>query len=144
MSWIKLMKMIKKEANGRPFVFGSGNKKAKLMIIQNSPYSKKRMINHVLSQMNVKREEVYITHVFKTKQVMLGQREISRWIPILQKEVFLVKPVQIIALGKAAKIACFEGQLNAFPSKKVVNIKLTFGKRLEKLWIEKLKPIIGF
>ena len=144
MSWTKLMKMIKKEANGRPFVFGSGNKKAKLMIIQDLPDSKKRIINHVLSQMNVKREEVYITHVSKTKQAILGEREISRWIPILQKEVFLVKPEEIIALGKAAKIACFEGQLNAFPSKKVINIKLSFGKRLEKLWIEKLKSIVGF
>ena len=118
MSWLKVMKLVKKEANGRPFVLGKGNKKARVMIIRDLPDGKKNIINQILMQTKIKRADVYITQVSKVKAVRISENEISRWIPILDEEVKMVKPEEMFILGKAAKIACFEGQLSCFPQKK--------------------------
>ncbi len=143
MSWLKVNKMIKKKANGKPFVIGQGNKNAKTMIVRDMFGEKKNIIHQVLSQLGVKLEDVYITQVCKIKTVKISEKDIARWLPVLQEEVKLVKPEEIVALGKAAKIAFFDGKLVVMPYKKVVSLKVSFIARLEKLWKGKLKPIIG-
>ena len=143
MSWIKVLKMIKQEANGKSFVLGQGNKNADTMIVRDMPNEKKMIIHQVLSQIGKGMNEVYITQVSKVKVVKPSEEEIQKWLSILQEEVKLVKPKEIIALGKVAKVACFDGQLGVLPKKKIVSLKISFIARLEKLWKEKLKPIIG-
>lgn len=143
MSWVKVLKMGKEKANGKPFVMGKGNKNADTMLIKDMPGEKKMIIQQVLTQMGLGVNEAYITQVSKVKCVKVSEKEAEKWIPILQEEVKLVKPKQIIALGKVAKAAVFDGQLGCLPYKKVVNLKISFIARLEKLWKEKLIPIIG-
>jgi len=99
------------------FVFGTGNPAATLMIIgeapgadedaQGEPFVGKagQLLNKILEAIGFRREEVYICNILKCRPP--GNRkplaeEVDRCIPYLRKQIALVKPKLILALGLTA------------------------------------------
>lgn len=133
MNWNKLKLMIMTRAGGRKIFFGKGNKKAKVVIIgeapsreesvQQEPFmgKKGRMLKNVLEETKISRKDVYVTHVIKTRVAIKPSMElIDSWLKILREEMNLVKPEEIIALGRTAKIACLRGAIRPFVTRKTL------------------------
>jgi DNA polymerase len=98
-------------------VFGTGNPGATLMIIgeapgadedaQGEPFVGKagQLLNKILEAISFKREDVYICNILKCRPP--GNRkplaeEVDLCIPYLRKQIALVKPRLILALGLTA------------------------------------------
>lgn len=105
-------------------VFGEGPKSARMMIVGEQPGDEEdtsgqpfvgpsgHLLNEVLSQLGMKREEIYITNAvkhFKYEQngklrlhKTASGREMHACKPWLEKEIELVKPEIILVLGRTA------------------------------------------
>ena len=99
------------------FVFGTGNPGATLMIIGEAPGADEdaqgepfvgragQLLNKILEAIGFKREDVYICNILKCRPP--GNRkplaeEVDLCIPYLRKQIALVKPKLILALGLTA------------------------------------------
>jgi DNA polymerase len=99
------------------FVFGTGNPAATLMVIGEAPGADEdaqgepfvgragQLLNKILEAIGFKREDVYICNILKCRPP--GNRkplaeEVESCIPYLRKQIALVKPKLILALGLTA------------------------------------------
>lgn len=99
------------------FVFGVGNPNATLMLVGEAPGADEDLqgepfvgragllLNKILEAINFKREEVYICNILKCRPP--GNRkplaeEVDLCIPYLRKQISLIKPRVILALGLTA------------------------------------------
>jgi len=99
------------------FVFGTGNPSATLMLIgeapgadedaQGEPFVGKagQLLNKILEAINFKRGDVYICNILKCRPP--GNRkpqaeEVAQCLPYLRKQIALVRPKLILALGLTA------------------------------------------
>ena len=99
------------------FVFGTGNPSATLMLIgeapgadedaQGEPFVGKagQLLNKILEAINFRRTDVYICNILKCRPP--GNRkpqaeEVDKCLPYLRKQVALVQPKLILALGLTA------------------------------------------
>ena len=98
-------------------VLGTGDPHADLMIVGEAPGADEdrtgepfvgragQLLNKILEAVLFKREEVYITNILKSRPP--GNRdplpeEVEAHIPILYKQIALVRPKMILAVGKSA------------------------------------------
>ncbi|MEP0547169.1 MAG: uracil-DNA glycosylase [Rhodothermales bacterium] len=98
-------------------VLGTGDPEADLMIVGEAPGADEdktgepfvgragQLLNKILEAINFEREEVYITNILKSRPP--GNRdpqpdEVVAHIPILYKQIALVRPKVILAVGKSA------------------------------------------
>jgi len=111
----------------RNFVFGEGNPYAKIMFIGEGPGYEEdlkgrpfvgkagKLLTKIIEAMGLKREDVYITNIVKCHPVKDIQNphkrgndrppdelEISKCLPILEKQIEIIKPEIIILLGSTA------------------------------------------
>lgn len=99
------------------FVFGSGNKKADLVIIGEAPGADEdkqglpfvgragKLLTQILEAINFKREEVYICNVLKSRPPENRNptpEEIKQCEPYLEKQLELIKPKMLLCLGTFA------------------------------------------
>lgn len=99
------------------FVFGVGNPKAHIVLVGEAPGADEdakgepfvgragQLLNKIIESINLKREEVYICNILKCRPP--GNRnplpdEIELCEPYLKKQLELIKPKLILALGKFA------------------------------------------
>ncbi len=98
-------------------VLGTGDPDADLMIVGEAPGADEdrtgvpftgragQLLNKILEAVHFQREEVYITNILKSRPP--GNRdplpeEVEAHIPILYKQIALVRPTVILAVGKSA------------------------------------------
>jgi uracil-DNA glycosylase len=101
-------------------VFGVGNRAAQWLIIGEAPGADEdrqgepfvgragKLLNNMLLAIGLKREEVYIANIVKCRPP--GNRnpeadEIATCLPYLQRQIELIQPKMIVALGKVASNA---------------------------------------
>jgi len=99
------------------FVFGVGNPKADIMLIGEAPGADEdrqgepfvgragQLLNKILEAVNLEREEVYICNILKCRPPNNRDpqpMEVEHCEPYLHKQIELVKPKIIIALGRIA------------------------------------------
>jgi DNA polymerase len=104
-------------AGRKNLVFGVGNPKARLVFVGEGPGADEdikgepfvgdagRMLNRIITAMEIKREEVYICNVVKCRPPQNRNPEsdeISACSPFLLRQLQSVKPEVIVALGKFA------------------------------------------
>ena len=104
-------------------VFGSGNLEADLMLIGEAPGEEEdkagipfvgragQLLTKILSAANFDRENVYIANIVKYRPDTLGQvfgnrkprpDEIKFWFPYLDRQIEIIQPKVIVALGATA------------------------------------------
>ena len=98
-------------------VLGTGDPHADLMIVGEAPGADEdrqgepfvgragQLLNKILEAVNFAREEVYITNILKSRPPNNRDplpAEVEAHIPILYKQIALVKPKVILAVGKSA------------------------------------------
>jgi len=98
-------------------VLGEGNPKAEVVFIGEAPGREEdelgrpfvgaagRLLNEVLSEIGIKRGEVYITNVVKCRPPGNRQptkREIKACSPYLDRQISIIKPRIVVALGNTA------------------------------------------
>ncbi|MEM1042385.1 MAG: uracil-DNA glycosylase [Bacteroidota bacterium] len=119
-------------------VLGVGPEDADLMVIGEAPGADEdktgepfvgragQLLNKILEAVNFQREEVYITNILKSRPP--GNRdprpdEVEAHIPILYKQIALVRPKIVLAVGKSAgngllkktsSLASLRGKFNDF------------------------------
>jgi uracil-DNA glycosylase len=99
------------------YVFGDGNEKAKIVIIGESPGADEdeqglpfvgrsgQLLNNILSAIKLDRSEVYICNIIKSRPPQNRNPEpdeIAACIPYLHRQIEIIKPKMILALGKVA------------------------------------------
>jgi uracil-DNA glycosylase family 4 len=101
----------------RSLVFGDGPPNARLMFIGEAPGAEEdaqglpfvgaagRLLNNLLSKLGLRREEVYITNVVKSRPP--GNRdplpeEVAASLPFLEKQIKAIRPRVIVTLGRIA------------------------------------------
>ena len=104
------------EARIKP-VLGTGDPHADLMIVGEAPGADEdksgepfvgragQLLNKILEAVLFEREEVYITNILKSRPPNNRDpeaAEVAAHIPILHKQIALVKPKMILAVGKSA------------------------------------------
>lgn len=119
------------------FVFGDGNPFADIMLIGEAPGAEEdlqglpfvgragQLLTNILRAINLKREDVYICNILKCRPPQNRKplpSEIQTCIPYLRKQIDLIKPSIILALGSTA----IEGLFGI--TEKMANIH---GKELE-------------
>lgn len=119
------------------FVFGGGNPFAEIMLIGEAPGAEEdlqgvpfvgragQLLTNVLRAINLEREDVYICNILKCRPPKNRKplpSEIQTCIPYLRKQIDLIKPSIILALGSTA----IEGLFGI--TEKMANIH---GKELE-------------
>lgn len=99
------------------FVFGTGNPHADVMVVGEGPGAEEdkqgepfvgragKLLNDILKAINFEREEVYIANIVKSRPP--GNRtpsadEMDACFPYLNKQIELIKPKLILALGLTA------------------------------------------
>jgi DNA polymerase len=104
-------------------VFGDGNPEADLMFIGEAPGAEEdlqglpfvgaagQLLNNMLHKLGLRREEVYITNVVKSRPP--GNREpepdeIEACLPFLLKQIKAVRPKVIVTLGRVATQALLQ------------------------------------
>ncbi|MEM8600928.1 MAG: uracil-DNA glycosylase [Bacteroidota bacterium] len=98
-------------------VLGTGDPDANLMIVGEAPGANEdkegepfvgragQLLNKILEAINFQREEVYITNILKSRPPNNRDplpAEVEAHIPILYKQIELVRPKLILAVGKSA------------------------------------------
>ncbi|MEO1075137.1 MAG: uracil-DNA glycosylase [Bacteroidota bacterium] len=98
-------------------VLGTGDPDADLMIVGEAPGANEdkegepfvgragQLLNKILEAINFQREEVYITNILKSRPPNNRDplpAEVEAHIPILYKQIELVRPKLILAVGKSA------------------------------------------
>jgi uracil-DNA glycosylase len=99
------------------FVFGVGNPNADIVVIGEAPGADEdrtgepfvglagQLLNKILAAINLRREDVYIANILKSRPP--GNRtperfEVEQCIPYLQKQLDIIRPKFILALGLTA------------------------------------------
>jgi len=114
-------------------VLGEGNMKSKVMFVAEAPGETNdkmgrpfvgytgSLFNNILKKCGLKREEIFVTNVMKcwTQNRTPKKGEIEKCMRYLNKEIKMVNPEIIIALGKVAS----ESLTN-----KKINLKVNHGK----------------
>lgn len=136
--WLKGTVLTPIDANRINPVLGVGPEDADLMVIGEAPGADEdklgepfvgragQLLNKILEAVNFQRDEVYITNILKSRPP--GNRdpepdEVAAHIPILHKQIALVRPKVILAVGKSAgngllgrssSLASLRGKFNDF------------------------------
>jgi DNA polymerase len=128
-------------------VFGQGNPEAKIIFIGEAPGKKEdglgipfvgstgRILNKMLAEINIKREDVYLTNICKCRPPENRDplpEEIEQCWPWLEKQIKIISPKVIITLGryalnsfiKDAKISEVHGKLLEIILPKIGKIKI--------------------
>ncbi len=109
--------VLRTDMEGTRLVFGTGNPDADLMLIGEAPGSEEdkqgepfvgaagKLLNKILAAIDLKREDVYIANILKhrppnNRDPLPEERE--RSLPFLLKQIELVNPKLILALGKVS------------------------------------------
>ncbi len=119
-------------------VFGQGNLKAEILFIGDYPDSEDdrkgivffgkagKLLTQMIHSIGINRDAVYLTSLLKCHPVdghKIKQKEIDACLPILKKQIELLKPIFIVTLGNlatkalipnAAGINQIRGQLNSY------------------------------
>jgi uracil-DNA glycosylase family 4 len=99
------------------FVFGDGNENADILFIGEAPGAEEdrtgipfvgragQLLNKLLTNIKIKREDVFIANILKCRPP--GNRdpqpdEVEKCIPYLQKQIQMIQPKIIVALGRIA------------------------------------------
>lgn len=126
---------------GEQLVFGEGPEQARLLLIGEAPGEQEaetgrpfvgnagRLLNKYLQEADINREEAYLTNVIKVRPP--GNRtprksEVKEALPILLRQIELIRPAVIVCLGSIAVQAVFDQKA------KITEIR---GEWLEKDWI---------
>lgn len=128
-------------------VFGAGNSEAQIMFIGEAPGKKEdelgvpfvgstgRILDKMLSSINLAREEVYLTNLCKCRPPENRDPlpvEITQCAPWIEEQIKIINPKVIITLGRyalnyflpEAKISQVHGQLTELQIPKIGTIKL--------------------
>jgi uracil-DNA glycosylase len=104
-------------APGEQLVFGEGPPQAEVMVIGEAPGFQEaktgrpfvgnagRLLNKLLHEIGLRREQVYICNVLKTHPPgnrKPTRREIERELPLLQRQIGLIQPKLLVLLGATA------------------------------------------
>lgn len=115
--WLKATVLVPIDQNRINPVLGTGDPDADLMIVGEAPGADEdksgepfvgragQLLNKILEAVGFEREEVYITNILKSRPP--GNRdpepdEVAAHIPVLYKQIALVRPKMILAVGKSA------------------------------------------
>lgn len=108
---------LKTDLEGTKLILGDGNPNADLMIIGEAPGAEEdkqgepfvgaagKMLNKVLEAIDFKRDEIYITNILKHRPPNNRDplpEERKRSLPFLMKQIDLIQPKLILALGKVS------------------------------------------
>ncbi len=111
--------------NSTNIVFSDGNPNAKIMIIGEGPGANEdlegvpfigktgELLDKMLSSINLDRENVYITNVVNYRPPenrSPTEKEITRYLPYLNKHIEIINPKILILLGSAALNAVIGGK----------------------------------
>jgi DNA polymerase len=119
-------------AEGERLVFGEGPSKARLMLVGEAPGEEEaetgrpfvgnagRLLNKYLTEAGIDREEAYVTNVLKVRPP--GNRtprksEIHEALPVLLRQIDLVRPAILVCLGSIAAQALVD------PKAKITQIR---------------------
>jgi DNA polymerase len=109
------------------FVFGTGNPHADIMIIGEAPGADEdeqgkpfvgragQLLTKILEAINLTREEVFIANILKCRPPdnrVLNQTEVEQCEPYLKKQIELIKPQFILALGLTAANTLFKSKMS--------------------------------
>ena len=104
-------------ATRKNFVFGSGNHNADIMVIGEAPGADEdaqglpfvgkagQLLTKILESINLKREDVFICNIIKCRPPENRRPmsdEVAECLPYLLKQIELIKPMFILALGATA------------------------------------------
>lgn len=107
----------------KSFVFGTGNPNADIMIIGEAPGADEdekgepfvgaagKLLTKILEAINLSRDEVYIANIIKCRPPQNRRPEkdeIAQCEPYLQKQIEIIKPAFILALGLTAVNTLFK------------------------------------
>lgn len=110
-------------ATRKNLVFGVGNPKAKLVFVGEAPGADEdaqgepfvgdagKMLNRIITAMELKREEVYICNVVKSRPPQNRPPEpdeVAACMPFLLRQLASIKPEVIVALGSSAAQALLQ------------------------------------
>ncbi len=157
------------------YVFGEGNPYSPVVFVGEAPGEEEdqqkrpfvgragRYLNQKLQEVGLKREEVYITNVVKSRPP--GNRkptpkEMQTCLPYLRKEIEIINPKLIVCLGatalegilgKSLPISKHRGQFFEYPYDRRIKVFLTYHPAYilrnpsgEKEFVEDLKRIKEF
>ena len=115
--WLKATVLVPIDENRINPVLGTGDPEAGLMIIGEAPGADEdrqgepfvgragQLLNKILEAVHFRREEVYITNILKTRPPNNRDplpEEVEAHIPILYKQIALIRPRVLLAVGKTA------------------------------------------
>lgn len=116
-TWLAETVLVPIDEDRRNPVLGTGDPDADLMVVGEAPGADEdktgepfvgragQLLNNILEAINFEREEVYITNILKSRPPNNRDPlapEVEAHIPILYKQIALVKPRVILAVGKSA------------------------------------------
>lgn len=115
--WVDANELIPLDAQREHAVFGVGDPHADLMIIGEAPGADEdkhgepfvgragKLLDKILAAINFDRDEVYITNILKSRPPRNRDPkadEVEAHLPILYKQIALIKPEIILCVGKVA------------------------------------------
>lgn len=122
------------------FVFGEGNPNSKILIIgdmpdvnENEQSEARELLTKILGAINLTREEVYITNIIKCRlpeNTKAKTNEFNQCEPYLKKQIELINPEFILALGLTAvntllksnyKMKDLKGKVLEYEGKKLIS-----------------------
>ncbi|MBC8044118.1 MAG: uracil-DNA glycosylase [Rhizobacter sp.] len=104
-------------ATRKNYVFGNGNPKAKIVVVGEAPGADEdeqgipfigrsgQLMDKILSSINLTREEVFACNVLKSRPPQNRNPEpdeVAACLPYLHRQIEIIKPKIILALGKTA------------------------------------------
>ncbi len=154
------------------YVFGEGNPYSPVVFVGEAPGEEEdqlkrpfvgragRYLNQKLEEVGLKREEVYITNVVKSRPPNNRKptpKEMQSCLPYLKKEIEIINPKLIVCLGatalegilgKSLQITKHRGQVFDYPYNRKIKVLLTYhpayilrNPGAEKEFVEDLKKI---
>ncbi len=132
------------------YVFGEGNPYSPVVFVGEAPGEEEdqqkrpfvgragRYLNQKLEEVGLKREEVYITNVVKSRPPgnrKPSAKEMQSCLPYLRKEIDIIKPKLIVCLGSTAlegilgknlPVTKYRGQLFDYPYDRSIKVFLTY------------------
>ncbi len=109
------------------YVFGEGNEQAKLVVVGEAPGADEdetgrpfvgrsgELLNKILSSVKFERSDVYICNIVKSRPPQNRNPEpdeIEACLPYLLRQIELIRPKMILALGKVAANTLLENNLS--------------------------------
>ena len=122
-------------------VLGEGPKKARIMLIGEAPGKQEikqgkpfvgpagKWLDKILRKNKIDRKKLYITNVVKIKTPgnrKPTEKEIKKWLPLLQREIKKIKPKLIVLLGQTATSALLNQPINSLRGKFIKQNKLAY------------------